>query len=249
MNSLYSFAEKIDLHMHTRFSDGVSSVDEILAAVEVKGLTVAAITDHFSEFENLPKRMTKNRLKEYLSSLEGFKLLKGVEAEILGDGSVSISNTTLSLLDIVIGGLHSIHGIGFWGDNTPILDQSKYMDAIRVAIIKAMESRKLDIIAHVMRIPETLQFEYSDSIWDEWTKSVVRSASDNNVAVELSGAWKIPDERFVKECLSQGVKLSLGSDAHSSKTVGETSYGIEMLKRLKIDRNLIFMPKNAESLL
>lgn len=247
MDSSYSFAEKIDLHMHTKFSDGTSSVEEVVKAAEVKGLKVAAVTDHFSEFSDLPKRMSKRSLMEYLSALEGFKLLKGVEAEIFDDGSVSISGDTLTFLDVVIGGLHSVHGIGFWGDPTQVLDQSSYMDDIRVALIEAMESRKLDIIAHVMRLPETLLFERSKVFTDKWIQSIVRTASDYGVAVELSGAWKIPDERFVAECLRQGVKLSLGSDAHNSRMVGETSYGIQMLKRLKIDKSSIFIPKKADA--
>ena len=58
------------------------------------------------------------------------------------------------MFDVIIGGLHAVRGINFWGDFSPVLDQSRYMEAIRVALIKAMESKTLDIIAHVTRLPE-----------------------------------------------------------------------------------------------
>ena len=212
---------------------------------EVKGLSLVAVTDHYSELFDLPKRMTKRRLSEYLNVLEGFKLLKGVEVEILYDGTVSISRTTLSMFDVVIGGLHAVRGIRFWRDFTPVLDPIKYVEAVRVTLIKAMESKKLDVITHVTRLPEALLDECLRLCTDDWIESVVKAAGDHDVAVELNGAWKVPDERFVTECLRQGIKLSLGSDAHTSQMVGETSYGVEILKRLKIDKDFIFLPRKA----
>lgn len=239
--------EKIDLHIHTRFSDGVCSVEEAAKIVETRGLSLAAVTDHYSEALHLPKRMTKNRLPGYLAALEGFRLLKGAEVEILEDGTVSISKVTSRLFDVVIGGLHIVRGVGFWGDSTSIMKESEYVEAVRVALIKAMESNMLHIIAHVTRLPETLLHASSRLIADDWIRSVVEAAGDHDVAVELSGAWKIPDERFVAECLRQGVKLSLGSDAHRPQNIGETSYGVKILKRLEISKDHVFLPRNLKA--
>ena len=91
-------------------------------------------------------------------------------------------------------------GVCFWGDSTPIMKQSEYVEA----------------------------------------------AGDHDVAVELSDAWKIPNEKFVAECLRQGVKLSLGSDAHRPH-IGKTSYGVKILKRLETSKDHVFLPRNLKA--
>ena len=245
MDDLQSSIKTIDLHIHTQFSDGICSVEEVSKIVEVKHLSLIAIADHYSELVRLPKRMSKYHLSRYLDTLENFNLLKGVEVEILNDGTVSISRTSSDLFDVILGGLHIIKGIRLWGDYSPILNKPDYVEAIRVALIKAMESGLIEVIAHVTRLPETLLSESNRLITYDWIDSVVDAASDYGIAVELSGAWKIPDERFVTECLKQGVKLSLGSDAHSLQMVGDTRYGVELMKQLEIDKDSIFLPKKT----
>ena len=240
-----SLIREIDLHMHTTFSDGRGAVDEITAAVEKKGLKIVAITDHYSELLPLPMRMGKGQLKGYLEELERTPFLKGVEAEILGDGTVSISRKTADLLNIVLGGLHILHDIVFWHDSRPILNPKKFVEDMRVVLIRSMESGLVDIVAHVTWLPEAIRAESDRLITDDWIKSVVESAGDRGVAIELSGAWNVPNERFVTECLHQGVKLSIGSDAHEVKQVGEVSYALEILKRLAIPNDLVFIPKRG----
>lgn len=241
----HSDASNMDLHIHTEFSDGNCSVEDVVREAKIKGLNFVAITDHYSEFSALPNRMSKRNLPKYLDTLENFNIIKGVEVDIFDDGKVSISEETANRFDMIIGGLHSVLGIGFWHDTDLVLDQRKYLEVIRVALIKAFESKKLNIIAHITRLPESLQPEYPNIFSDNWVRSVVKAACDNNVTVELSGAWKVPDERFVTECIKQGVKLSLGSDAHNLKTIGDTTYGLEMLKRLNIGKDSIYLPKKG----
>ena len=195
----------------------------------------------------LPKILNKRQLNGYLEAIGGIPVLKGVEAEILGDGTVSIPKRTKDLLDIVLGGLHVLDDRIFWHDSRPILDPNKFVEDIRVAFIRSMESRLIDVVVHVTWIPEAIRAESSKLITDDWIKSIVKAASDFDVAIELSGTWKVPDERFVMECLHQGVKLSIGSDAHESLRVGEVSYAVNMLNRLAVSKDNIFIPKNKQT--
>lgn len=188
--------------------------------------------------------MNKRQLNGYLEVIGESPVLKGVEAEILGDGTVSISKRTKDLFDIVLGGLHILDDRIFWHDSRPILDPKKFVEDIRVTFIKSMESRLIDVIAHVTWLPEAIRTESKKLITDDWIKSIVKAASDFDVAIELNGAWKVPEESFVMKCLHQGVKLSIGSDAHESLQVGEVSYAINMLNRLAVSKDNIFIPKN-----
>ncbi|UCH01891.1 MAG: PHP domain-containing protein [Candidatus Bathyarchaeota archaeon] len=236
------FLNKIDLHIHTTFSDGRCSIEECYQIAKKRQLTTIAITDHYSEFQPLPKRMGKGQLKYYLNALANLSFLKGVEAEILSDGTVSISKKTADSLDIVLGGLHVLHDRVFWNDPRPILNPKHFIEDLRVALIRGMESRFVDVLAHVTWLPEAIRGESRKLITDDWIKDVVKSASANNVAIEISGAWEVPDERFIKESIQQGVKVSIGSDAHEASQIGHTSYAIHMLYRLNIAPDYIFLP-------
>lgn len=235
--------DKIDLHIHTIFSDGRSSVDEAVKAARLKGLRVVAITDHYSEFKPLPKRMTRAQLPTYLTTLEGVGVLKGVEAEVLEDGGVSMSAETRRLCDVVIGGLHILGNRVFWYDPQPILDPRAFVEEMRRVLIRAMETGLLDIVAHVTWLPEAIRPQTHQLTDKEWAKSIIDAASDNGVAIEISGAWMVPDEGFVRECIRQGVRLSMGSDAHNANMVGDVRYPLEVLKRVGAPEDSLFLPK------
>ena len=191
----------IDIHIHTIFSDGRSGLDDTVEAAMRKNLKIIAITDHYSELQPLAKRLSKSHLQGYLEALEEKTVLKGVEAEIFADGTPSISRKTVESLDIVLGGLHILHDIVFWHDSTSILNQKRFIEVMRMAFEKCMETHLVDIIAHVTWLPENIRSESTKLITDDWLTNIVTSASDHGVAIELSSAWNVPNEIFIKECI------------------------------------------------
>lgn len=234
---------KVDLHIHTTFSDGRSSIQEVISVGRLKGIKVMAITDHYNEFSNFSKRLARDQFASYLSALEGTGVLRGVEADIFEDGSVSVSEKTAESIDLVIGGMHMLHGVAFWYDTTPILNPTAFAEDTRLTLIKAIETGLLDVIAHVTWLPETIRPQTGSLVTKEWIRSVVRAACDNSVAIELSGAWKVPDEEFVRECVHQGAMLSVGSDAHSANMVGNVEYSIDVIRSVGVSPDLLFIPK------
>lgn len=235
----------IDLHIHTLFSDGHYSIKEAIKAAQVKRLKVIAITDHYSEFKDLPQRMSKTDLCRYLVALDGVPAFKGLEVEILEDGTVSMSSKLKRAFNFIIGGLHILHGIRFWGDSTPVLDPKRFVEGIRVALITAMESRLLDVLAHITWLPESIRPDMYNLMNQDWIRSVVAAASDYEVAIEVSGRWLVPNAVFVEECLRQGVKLSLGSDSHRIQQIGNVGYGVRLFKKLHVSKEMLFLPNES----
>jgi putative hydrolase len=233
--------DRIDLHNHTSFSDGVCSVEDVVNLARAKKKDIVAITDHYSEFQDLPKRMSKGHLKVYLDTLNRFDVISGVEADILPD-DVSISKHTTSLLDLVLGGLHSLNDRIFWGDARPIWKPESFVEDIRVTLIRAIESELLDVLVHPTWLPDAIRPQTNLLITKNWIDSVIDTAADYNVAIEISGAWKVPDELFVKECLKKGVKLSIGSDGHNASSICNTKYATDLLKKVKASPESIFLP-------
>ncbi len=234
----------VDLHIHTQFSDGKHTLDEVYRVVQTKGLKYVAVPDHYSEFASLPNRMSKSDLGGYLESLGRVHAFKGLEVEIMEDGSVSMSAKTGNKFDVIVGGLHAVHGIRFSRDSTPILDARGFVNDVRVALIKAVESRCLDVLAHVTWLPPSLSYRIRELVDAEWIASVIEAASDFGVAIELNGRWRLPDEDWVKRCVHHGVQLSLGSDAHALQEIGNTGHGVRLLTDLQVPKDLIYLPHN-----
>jgi len=244
-NEIARLLSKIDLHIHTTFSDGSCFVEDVVRTAEIKGLEFVAVTDHFSEFQELPKRMRTAQIPSYLDSLNGTPMIRGVEAEIFGDGTVSVSPKVARQFDLVIGGVHNLDDRVFWGDSRTIWNPTQFMEDLRLAIIKGMETRLIDILAHPTWLPEGIRSRAADLITDEWVSSVVDAAHDCGVAIEASGAWRVPDEAFIRKCLDHGVKLSVGSDAHNVNMIGKTSYAVDLLKKVGVQAEDVFLPSEG----
>jgi putative hydrolase len=242
-NGVSSLIEKIDLHIHTSFSDGEYTINEAVKIAEKKGLKVVAITDHYSEVHFNLQRITRSNFTRYVKTLERFNVIKGVEVEILQDGTIPISKPKVEELDVVLGGLHSINNIKFWDDSTPIWDAKRFVEKVRVILIRAIESGLLDIIAHVSWLPETIRKEKQNRITNDWIESVVDACCDWGVAVELNCAWRVPDARVITHCVKKGVALSIGSDAHQHSMIGKTDYAVHLLKKMEVPEDLIFFPQ------
>jgi len=239
---------RLDLHIHSRFSDGDSTVQEIASAARVKGLIAAGVSDHYvSRLPSGHGRMGRGRLKEYLSQVAAAGLLKGVEVDIYDDGGVSLEPSEKPLFDYVIGGVHELDGVEFWGDPSPIPYPERFVEAMREALVEAIEGGLIDVVAHLTWLPEDLRGMEAHLITDDWVESIVRAAASRGVAIEVSGAWQVPDERVVRRCLKEGVKLSLGSDAHRASDVGNLSYPFKLLARLGAGVEDLFAPKPVEA--
>jgi putative hydrolase len=169
---------------------------------------------------------------------------KGLEVEILEDGSVSMSATTGNDFDVIVGGLHAVRGVRFSRDLTPILDAKGFVEDVRVALIKAMESRCLDVLAHVTWLPPSLRSRVYEVVDAAWIASVIEAASDFGVAIELNGRWRVPNDEWVKRCVHHGVQLSLGSDAHTLQEIGKTGHGVRLVTDLQVPKDLIYLPHN-----
>lgn len=236
-------ASRIDLHIHTSFSDGKGSAEEVAGAARRRGLALFAITDHYEESSGSQQRkVSRAGLPEYLSAVDGAGALRGVEVEIHEDGTPSISSAARAHMDLVIGGIHRLRGVVFWDDPTPVLDPRAFLEALRIAAIGAMESGLLDVLAHPTWLPEDLRPESKRLLTPDWARSLIRAAADNGVAMEASGVWRVPDEWFLRECLRQGVKVSVGSDAHDPGSVGQTAYAVGLLRAIGAGPEDLFLP-------
>jgi putative hydrolase len=232
---------EIDMHLHTKFSDGNCSIDTVLSCAQARGLKAVAITDHYSDKQTLPGRMKSSDVEAYLKMLKPFNVIKGVEVDLFPQGP-SISKQTTDTFDVVAGGLHQVDDVVFGCYYPKKIDVKSFVETVRLTMIKAVESDLIDVLVHPLWFPETIRSQAKQLITKDWIDSLLDSVTDHQVALEINGSWRVPNRHVVKECLKRGIKVSIGSDSHDKYTVGNTAYPLRLLKELGATVEDVFCP-------
>jgi len=229
---------KGDLHMHTDWSDGHNSIEEMALAAKELGYQYIAITDHSGgrgiahglDAERLRKQIAEVRaLNEHLN---GIHVFSGIEVDIHADGSLDLPHEILSELDIVIGAVHSA------------MNQSEEKMTRRV--LSAIENPDVDIIAHPTcrllgeREPVAIDLE-----------SIFQAAVKNNKVLEINA---MPDRLDLNDihafrARELGVKLAIETDAHSAAHLGFMRFGIGVARRAWCEPQHILNTLSLEQLL
>jgi DNA polymerase (family 10) len=209
-----------DLHAHTRATDGRNTLREMALAAKARGLSYLAITEHSRRLTMAhgldPQRLAKQiaEIDELNASLSGITVLKGIEVDILEDGSLDLPDSILEKLDLVVGAVHSKFDL-------PRARQTE-------RILKAMEHPCFSILAH-----PTGRLIEQRAPYDVDMLAVVRKARQVGVVLELNAH---PDRldltdahcRMAKE---EGVLVAVSSDAHGADGFDVLRYGVGQARR------------------
>jgi len=208
------------LHCHTKYSDGSNSVIELAEACRAAGYEYIGITDHSQaaayagglKADDLARQA--DEIDEVNETLEGIRILKGVEADILQDGRIDFDESVLARLDFVIASIHSRFNMG-----------EREMTARMLA---AMDNPHLSIIGHptgrllLSRDPYGLDID-----------AVMDKAAATGVALEVNAdPHRLDlDWRSLRRAQDRGVAISIGADAHSVAGIANVDYGVGMARK------------------
>lgn len=206
-----------DLHIHSRYSDGTSSIEELARAAKELGYEYLGICEH-SRSARYAHGLTLDRLKkecaeidELNRSLKGIRILKGIEVEILPDGSLDFPDEVLESLDIVVAAIHQ----GFRQEVTR-------------RICRAIENPNVDIIAH-----PTGRLISKREGYEVDMEEVFRAAQRYRKILELNAYYDRLDlnEVYLRRAKELGILISIGSDAHSVADLGWMRFGVGIARR------------------
>jgi len=213
-----------DLHMHTTGSDGTRSVEQMAEACRQRGYSYIGITDHsptlrvaggLTEEEIIAQIQEIGRLNEhYREKGIEFRILAGLEADILTEGRVDVSDKAFESLDFVIGSLHQ----GFSPD----------ADKMTQRIIQALESGRIDILGH-----PTGRLLLRREPYGIHLNEVIEAAGELNVAVEINAnPHRLGlDDVHVRFAQRNGTLLSINTDAHEISNLNFMQYGVYTARR------------------
>lgn len=211
---------KGDLHVHTKETDGRASMEEMVLSARSLGYAYIAITDH-SKRVSMAKGLNGSRLLRQWTEIEklakkikGIKLLKGVELDILEDGSLDLPDKVISKADWVIAAVH--------------YGQKQSRRQITDRIIGAIKNPYVSAIAH----PTGRLINVRDR-YDVDLESVMRAAAEHKCALELNSqpSRLDLDDLSLREAKRHGVQIVINSDAHSVEEMRFVEFGVDQARR------------------
>lgn len=209
-----------DLHVHSEWSDGSASIDEIMNKAKAMGLKYTAICDH-SKSLGIARGLDEARLKKQVDEIgkinnktEGFTVLRGIECDIRSDGDLDLPDAALKDLDFVVASIHS----GFKSEEKQLT--ARMINAIQNDYVSAIGHPTGRIIQR--RNPYALDLD-----------RVFEAAADAGVMMEINAfpdRLDLNDEnsRAAKE---HGVRICIGTDAHSLGHMDFLPLGVYVARR------------------
>jgi DNA polymerase (family X) len=227
-----------DLHVHTKATDGKSSLEEMAEAAKELGYAYLAICDH-SKHVSVADGLDEKRLGEQIdeidkinSKVKGIRLLKGIEVDILTDGTLDLSDDILKYLDLRVCSIH-------YKFNLSEKEQTE-------RVLKAMGNRYFDILAHPTGRLIGRRDAYKIDI-----EKIMDRAVDTGSALELNS---FPDrldlkDTHLKAAKEKGCKIVISTDAHSTDGLDFIRFGIGQARRGWLEAEDVLNTADLDSLL
>jgi DNA polymerase (family 10) len=211
---------KGDLHVHSDWSDGANTIQDIVIAARALGHEYVAICDH-SRSLAIANGLSVERLRDQMAeidrlndTLEDFTILKGCEVDIRADGSLDMPDDVLDELDIVVASIHS--------------GMRQEAEEMTTRVIAALQSPYVTILGHPTarilgrREPTLLDIDRA-----------IEAAVDNGKVLEVNA---YPDrldlsDVNVRKAVDAGALISIDTDAHSLSELGFMEYGVHNARR------------------
>ncbi|MDH4213966.1 MAG: PHP domain-containing protein [Candidatus Thorarchaeota archaeon] len=198
---------RYDLHIHSDYSDGKSSVHEIASRANTINLETAVVADHF--WPSLGscqggKNIIENRRRDIETARLEFPslaILEGVEVDIQSDGSLAPVAGGLEQFDIVIGSFH-------W-----VLDSYQWVSILS----KVVKKKQFHVLGHWDGFLSSYREEDGDL--------AAQVLAETGIAIELNERYILEHTHFIERAKEYDCIFTLGSDSHSVETIGQLDYG------------------------
>jgi DNA polymerase (family 10) len=213
-----------DLQTQTNWTDGANSIEEMAEAALGRGLEYIVITDHTKRLA-MTNGLDDRRVQEQVQEIRRlnvawrrkgrqFRILSGTECDILKDGRLDLSDTTLEELDVVGVSVHSLFHLSE-------TDQTE-------RILTAMRNPHADILFHPTGRLIQRREAYAVDV-----DAVITGAKETGTVLEINAFPNRLDlnDEYIQKCVQKGVRLAIDSDAHAAEHFTVLEYGIAQARR------------------
>lgn len=223
------------VHNHSTYSDGINTLMEMSLHVRDLGYEYFAICDH-SRSAFYANGLSAERVLEQMEEIDAinrelapFKVFKGIESDILGDGSLDYEADLLARFDLVVASVHS----------NLRMDEAKAMSRL----ITAIENPYTDILGH-----PTGRLLLARQGYPVDHRKIIDACAANGVAIELNAnPLRLDiDYTWLDYCMEKGVWVSINPDAHSRTQVSYVKYGVYAARKGGLKKDSCLNAMNLE---
>lgn len=224
------------IHSHSNWSDGSNTIEEMANAAREKGFEYLVISDHsksafYAQGLSEEKIAAQHQYVDELNKkLNGFKIFKSIESDILNDGNLDYSSSILSTFDLVIASVHS---------NLKMTEEKAMQ-----RLLTAIENPYTTILGHM-----TGRLLLSRKGYPVDHKKIIDACAANHVAIELNAhpSRLDIDWRHIDYALNKNVLISIDPDAHNIEGFDDIRYGVLAAQKAMLtkEQNLSSFGLNA----
>ncbi len=226
------------LHCHTNYSDGSNSVEELARGVQAAGYEWIGITDHSQAAAYAgglspdDLRRQADEIADVAARMPGFRILHGIEADILADGALDYDDDVLARLDFVIGSIHSRFNL-----SGPEMTNR---------VLTALDHPCLGILGH-----PTGRLLLSRDAYAIDLERIFVKAGRLGVAIEINAdPHRLDlDWRVLRSARAHGVMISIGSDAHNLAGLANVPYGVGIARKGWLGAGEVLNTRDADGFL
>ena len=225
------------LHNHSTYSDGNHSIREMATWLRDHNYQYLGLCDHSqaAHYANglSPERVRQQHqeIDQLNAELAPFRIFKGIESDILGDGSLDYNSDVLASFDFVVASVHS----------NLKMDEAKATNRL----LRAIENPYTTMLGHptgrLLLRRQGYPIDY---------KAVINACAQHRVIIEINAnPWRLDlDWRWVRYALDQGVQLSINPDAHHTNGYEDMRYGVLMGRKGLLTKEMTFNAKTMDEL-
>lgn len=219
-----------DLHMHTTATDGENSLEEMAHAARMRGLQYIAITDH-SKRVSMARGLDEAKLRDQWKQIDAFNqksdglfwVFKGVEVDILENGTLDISDECLSEADWVTASIH-------YGQRQP-------REQITERILNAIHNPNVHAISH-----PTGRLISRREPYDVDMAAVMQAVKESNKILELNAnPYRLDlNDIHTMAAVQLGIEIVINTDAHSIANLDLLKFGVRQARRAGVKPSIVF---------
>ena len=222
------------LHAHTTGSDGADTLEDMAQATKSRGYAYLGLTDH-SQTAHYAGGLKPDEVKAQQKQIEmlnkafgaRFRVFKGIESDILPDGSLDYADDILNSFDLVIASVHS---------------QFRMNKSDQTArIVKAVSDPRTTVLGHVTGRQLSRRPGYEVDM-----EKILKACAEHGVAIEINAnPWRLDlDWRWCARGLELGCMFSINPDAHSTEEIDNIQWGVLMARKGAVPKDRVLNTKN-----
>jgi len=226
-----------DLHTHSTWSDGAATIRQMAEAMSARGYAYFAVCDH-SKALAMTNGLDAFRVREQAHEIAGvqadfpnLRIFRGIECDILRDGTMDLDDEVLSELDFVVGSVHSAF-------NLPLQEQTD-------RIIRAIQNPHVDLIGHPTGRVLGVRPPYDVDV-----PALIEAATLSGCTLEINASERLDlKDEHARLAREAGVLLCINTDAHGPRMLPNIALGVATARRAGCEARDVLNTRSLEELL